>query len=34
MSEFGVKNVIVAAGPGSEVREHTLDELLPHRFGL
>ena len=33
MSEFGVKNVIVAGAPGSEIREHTLDELLPHRFG-
>jgi len=32
MSEFGVDTIIVAAGDGSEVREHTLDELLPHRF--
>ncbi|HSK06635.1 MAG TPA: cytidine deaminase [Acidimicrobiia bacterium] len=32
MSEFGVEIVLVAAGEGSEVREHTLDELLPHRF--
>lgn len=32
MSEFGVERVIVTAGEGSEVREHTLDELLPHRF--
>lgn len=32
MSEFGVETVIVAAGEGSEIREHTLDELLPHRF--
>jgi cytidine deaminase len=32
MSEFGVDTVLVAAGAGSEVREHTLDELLPHRF--
>jgi cytidine deaminase len=32
MSEFGVDTVLVAAGVGSEVREHTLDELLPHRF--
>ena len=32
MSEFGVDTVIVAAGEGSEVKEHTLDELLPHRF--
>ncbi|CAN5781905.1 cytidine deaminase [soil metagenome] len=34
MSEFDVENVIVTAGDGSEVREHTLDELLPHRFKL
>lgn len=34
MSEFNVENVIVTAGEGSEVREHTLDELLPHRFKL
>jgi cytidine deaminase len=34
MSEFNVKNVIVAGGPGSEIREHTLEELLPHRFKL
>lgn len=33
MSEFGVSTVIVTAGPGSPVREHTLDELLPHHFG-
>jgi cytidine deaminase len=32
MAEFGVENVIVAAGESSEVREHTLDDLLPHRF--
>lgn len=32
MSEFGVDTIIVAAGEGSEIREHTLDELLPHRF--
>ena len=32
MSEFGVETVLVAAGEGSEIREHTLDELLPHRF--
>ncbi|REK19334.1 MAG: cytidine deaminase, partial [Actinobacteria bacterium] len=31
MSEFDVDRVIVTAGEGSEVREHTLDELLPHR---
>jgi cytidine deaminase len=34
MAEFGVEKVIVAAGEGSEVREHTLDELLPFRFTL
>jgi len=34
MSEFDVDNVIVTAAEGSEVREHTLDELLPYRFGL
>jgi cytidine deaminase len=34
MAEFGVENIIVAGGEGSEVREHTLDELLPHRFTM
>jgi cytidine deaminase len=34
MSEFGVERVIVAAAEGSEIREHTLDELLPFRFTL
>jgi cytidine deaminase len=34
MSEFGVDTVFVAAGDGSEIRAHTLDELLPHRFTL
>jgi cytidine deaminase len=34
MSEFDVDRVIVTAGEGSEVREHTLDELLPYRFDL
>lgn len=34
MAEFDVDRVVVAAGEGSEIREHTLDELLPHRFGL
>ena len=34
MSEFGVEKVIVTAGDGSVVREHTLDELLPHPFSL
>lgn len=32
MAEFGVERILVTAGEGSEVREHTLDELLPHRF--
>jgi hypothetical protein len=32
MSEFGVDTVLVVAGEGSEVRAHSLDELLPHRF--
>ncbi len=33
MAEFGVERVLVtvAAGP---VREHALDDLLPHRFSL
>ena len=34
MAEFGVDRVLVTAGEGSEVREHTLDELFPHRFTL
>lgn len=34
MSEFDVKTVVVTGGEGSEVREHTLDELLPYRFNL
>ncbi|HYJ24663.1 MAG TPA: cytidine deaminase [Acidimicrobiia bacterium] len=34
MAEFGVEKVIVAAGEGSEIREHTLDVLLPFRFTL
>jgi len=34
MSEFDVQRVIVTAGEGSEVRDHTLDELLPYRFNL
>jgi cytidine deaminase len=34
MSEFDVGRVIVTAGAGSHVREHTLDELLPYRFNL
>jgi cytidine deaminase len=34
MAEFGVDHVIVAGREGSEIREHSLDELLPHRFTL
>lgn len=34
MSEFGVRRVVVTGDEGSEVREHTLDEILPHRFNL
>jgi len=34
MSEFDVKNVVVAGAEGSEIREHTLDDLLPYRFSL
>ena len=34
MSEFDVDNVIVTAGEDAEIREHTLDELLPYRFNL
>lgn len=34
MSEFDVTRVIVTAAEGSEVREHTLDDLLPYRFRL
>ncbi|MDH3249468.1 MAG: cytidine deaminase [Acidimicrobiia bacterium] len=33
MSEFGVERILVTTGDG-EAREHTLDELLPHRFEL
>jgi cytidine deaminase len=33
MSEFGVETIHVTTGSG-EVRTHTLDELLPHRFSL
>ena len=32
MSEFDVERVVVTAGEESEIREHTLDELLPYRF--
>lgn len=34
MSEFGIERVIVSAGEGSAIREHTLDHLLPHQFEL
>lgn len=34
MAEFDTKRVIVTAGEGSEIREHTLDDLLPYRFSL
>lgn len=33
MNEFGVEKVIVTAGAG-ELREHTLEELLPFGFKL
>lgn len=33
MNEFGVERVIVTAGSG-QLREHTLDELLPYGFKL
>ena len=33
MSEFGVQRVLVTTAEG-EIREHTLDELLPFRFEL
>lgn len=34
MAEFDVDKVIVTAGEGSVVREHTLAELIPHPFNL
>jgi cytidine deaminase len=34
MAEFGVETVIVAGAEGSEIRQHTLDELLPNRFTM
>jgi cytidine deaminase len=34
MAEFDVEKVLVTAGVGTEVREHTLDELLPYRFSF
>ncbi len=33
MSEFGVERVLVTTGVG-EVRDHSLDDLLPFRFEL
>lgn len=33
MAEFDVERVLVTTASG-EVREHSLDELLPHRFHL
>lgn len=33
MNEFGVEKVIVTAGTGN-VREHSLEDLLPHGFRL
>jgi len=33
MSEFGTRLVLVTTGD-SEIREHGLDELLPHQFKL
>lgn len=34
MSEFDVQRVLVTTGRGTVVREHMLDELLPHPFSL
>ena len=34
MNEFGVKRVIVTAGPDSEVREHAFEEIHPYGFFL
>lgn len=34
MAEFDVRRIVVTAGEGSEVREHSLDDLLPHHFSL
>ena len=34
MAEFKVDKVIVTSGEGSVIREHTLEELLPHQFNL
>lgn len=34
MSEFDARTILVTAAEGSEIREHTLDDLLPYRFSL
>jgi cytidine deaminase len=34
MAEFEVDTVMVTAGDGTEVREHSLDDLLPYGFSL
>lgn len=34
MSEFAVDEIHVTAGPGTMVKSHTLDEILPFRFSL
>ena len=34
MNEFGVETVIVTAGEGADIRQHTLDELNPYGFTL
>lgn len=34
MSEFDVERILVTTGQGSVIREHTMDQLLPHRFSL
>lgn len=34
LSEFDVPRIVVTAGEDSEIREHTIDELLPYRFKL
>lgn len=34
MSEFDTRRILVTAGEGAELRDHTLDELLPYRFNL
>jgi cytidine deaminase len=34
MAEFEVQTVIVTGDAGSEIRDHSLEDLLPHRFRL